>query len=461
MKQFFLLELSLVVILSLILTGCSTSSSTSTIASSPTKTTSLSPTNTTSLSSSTSAINTKAPTSSTSAPTASTPVSTTTSPAITNTSPKSTETIKIGVSLPLSGAFAGSAAYITPVLKMRVNDVNASGGVLGRKLELVIRDNLGDPSLQSQVLSQLKQAGCVAILGVILSSDFYWATNNQIPLLGAIQDNEIRTKKFSKYGFYAGVMDFASTQVLAAHIVPLTDIKSMYMIATDINFAHETWESLWPVLNQKRPDIKNLGQTYVGMSETDFSSTISALLAKKTDYLFVLLGPLYTSFLQQAQNFGLSDKMSIGGCWLLGPSTSAPFGSDYPVGIQSIDTMPFWLNTPGMQAFVKEFYDQTQLYPDNLTSWYDYKILSLIAAIKKAGGTDPDQLVAAFEGLQFDSPTGTIIIDPWDHQYEVPVYYSTSGYSPDFSIAIGMNTERYLEGIYPTKDEILAMRAAP
>jgi ABC-type branched-subunit amino acid transport system substrate-binding protein len=180
MKRILILALSLVVILSFVLSGCSNSTPTTT----PPQTTQ---------------------------PATTTPVS---SPTATTPAPTSTETIKLGIALPQSGAFAASAPYQLGVSQMRVDEINAAGGLLGRKLELVIRDNAGDPSLMPQVLSQLKQAGCVSIFGIIGGADlvdFQWATQNKIPVFGSNGDNIERTKEFSKYGFYVGPMDLGLT----------------------------------------------------------------------------------------------------------------------------------------------------------------------------------------------------------------------------------------------------------
>jgi len=435
MKKIIIIAVSLLVIASFLLAGCSTTTTTT-----ATQT----------------VTNTQTATQST----------TTTQTATVTATPTDTGTINLGIGLPLSGAFAASAPYQTGVAQMLADDVNAAGGLLGgRKLAIIQRDNAGDPSLMPQVLNQLKQQGCVSIFGIIGgadSVDFQWATTNHIPVFGSNGDNVERTKDFSKYGFYVGPMDLGLTQVLAQHIIPQTNIKSMYMLAGDITFAHETWDSLWPILSKARPDIKDLGQTYVGVSESDFSATVNSIIAKKPDYLFCLLGgPIFVTFLQQAKQFDLVSQMNIGGIYTLGSQTTGPFGKDYLVGLQSIDFMPYWMNTPAMTAFVQEHYKATGLYPDNLTAFFESWMRSITQAIKTANSTDPDKLVAALENMTFDASVGSIKVDSYDHQYEIPLFYSTSGYTSDFPFAVGLNTQSYLQGIYPSEADITAMRSAP
>ena len=80
---------------------------------------------------------------------------------------------------------------------------------------------------------------------------------------------------------------------------------------------------------------------------------------------------------------------------------------------------------------------------------------------RAANSTDPDAIVKAWETLTVtDSPVGSFSFDAYDHQGEVPTWMNTSGFSPDFPVAIGLNIIKYQQGIYPTQDEIMAARNA-
>jgi branched-chain amino acid transport system substrate-binding protein len=374
-------------------------------------------------------------------------------------------TIKLGIALPLSGAFAASAPYKTGVSEMIAKQINDAGGLLGgQQLEILTGDNAGDPSLMPHVLYQLKQQGCISIFGVIGGADlvdFQWATQFHIPVFGCNGDNIERTEEFSKFGFYVGPMDSGITRALAQYIIPQTDVKSMAMLAGDITLAHEVWDSLWPELARTRPDIRNLGATYVGVSESEIWAVIASAIAKKPDYFLCMLsGSNLVAFLQQANQFDLVSQMKIGGIYTLGSQTTGPFGVHYLVGMDSLDFMPFWLDTPAMKDFVAKHLAATKLYPDNLTAFFESWMLSITQAIKTAGSTDPDNLVAALEGMTFNASVGAIKIDEYDHQYEIPMFFSKSGYSTDFPIAIGLNSVKYQDGMYPTREEILAFRGS-
>jgi branched-chain amino acid transport system substrate-binding protein len=150
----------------------------------------------------------------------------------------------------------------------------------------------------------------------------------------------------------------------------------------------------------------------------------------------------------------------VAGPYILGADVSGALGKDYPQGIMAIDNCPFWLDTPEMKAFLADFNKRTNLYPGSLTMAFYLSTLSLVEAIKKANSTDPDKIVKAWESLTVtESPIGSFSFRDFDHQAEASTWMNTSGFSPNFPVAIGLNPIRYQEGIYPTKDEVMKLRS--
>jgi branched-chain amino acid transport system substrate-binding protein len=86
--------------------------------------------------------------------------------------------------------------------------------------------------------------------------------------------------------------------------------------------------------------------------------------------------------------------------------------------------------------------------------------LALIAGIKKAGSVDPDTLASAMENMSVDTPLGTLHFNDYDHQLKIPIWWSITGYSKDFPLAVGVKNMKYGDDLYPTKEEIAALRAA-
>lgn len=197
-------------------------------------------------------------------------------------------TIKIGLITGLSGAFASMAAYEVPGVQMVVDAYNAKGGVLGKQIELIIRDDNADPGLVGQKADELKAAGVVGIIGAAMDADnealSVWAKTNHIPIgNGTSADLTMRTTNFSGYNFFCTPTGWTYAKVFAEYVAKQDDIKSVAAIATDMGANHAVVDAFWPFMNQLKPSVTDLGTIYTSMTEQDFSTAISATLAKKPD----------------------------------------------------------------------------------------------------------------------------------------------------------------------------------
>ncbi|MGD0918904.1 MAG: ABC transporter substrate-binding protein [Thermodesulfobacteriota bacterium] len=377
----------------------------------------------------------------------------------------SKETIKIGYLGTLSGPFAAVDKYETPAVQMVIDNVNAAGGLLGRKVELVTRDDQGDPSVVAQKLNELKAAGCVVVVGCILDTCTpalaQWAKDNKIP---AVQVGSasvaLRTTHFNKYTFNTYPISVALARIFARNISK-QNVNSIYMIGADVSIAHDVYNYFWPEMKKIKPSVTDLGSTWVDITEMEFSNIISSTLAKNPNLLITgVAGPPWSNFIQQAKRFNLFDKTKVAGIFLLGGGTTEPFGGNYPNGLQGPTWCPYYLDEKPMKDFSQAFYKKTKLYPDDITmSWY-LATLAAAESIKKADSTDPEKIVNALEIMTFDTPLGKVHYRDFDHQLILPVWYATSGYTKDYPQAIGLNPTKYGENVYPTKDEILSLRAA-
>jgi branched-chain amino acid transport system substrate-binding protein len=374
-------------------------------------------------------------------------------------------TIKIGYISSLSGPFAGVANYCTPAVQMAIDKANEAGGFNGRKFELVIRDDTGDASVIAQKANELVGAGCVVVLGGLLDpcdkALSAWAKDAKVPtILTSSTSLALRTTDFNKYSFCTVPASFALATIYAQNISK-QDVKSIAFIGADMAIAHDIFNMFWPKLDKLKPGVKNLGATWVGGTEMEFSNIISATLAKKPDMILSgIAGPPWVNFVQQGQRFNLFEKTKVAGSYLLGAELTEPFKKTYPKGIQAPTWSPFYLDDKAMQDFVKAYLDKTKLYPADLTMVRYVSGLAAVEAIKKAGGTEADKIVAALETMSFDTPIGSIHYRDFDHQAVIPIWYVTSGYSDQYPLAIGLNPTKYGEEIYPTKDEIMALRAS-
>jgi len=375
------------------------------------------------------------------------------------------EPIRIGYLGTLSGPFAAVEPYMTPAIQMVIDDVNAKGGLLGRRVELVTRDNQGDPSIVRQKLDELKAAGVVVVLGSILDPCCppvsQWAVDNKIPaIIPATARFTMHTTDFNRYTFITGPESPALANVLVKSLLK-QNVNSIYYIGADTDVAHDVYRFFWPAMKKAKPSIKDLGATWTGIADMEFTNIISTALAKKPDLILLgLAGPPYANFVQQARRFNMFQKAKVAaGAYVLGAETTSAFGKTYPEGVMATTYVPYWSNEPAMKEFTRTYLARTKLYPADITMEFYVSALAAIEAIKKAGSTDADKMVNALETMSFDTPVGKVHYRDFDHQAILPLTFATSGYSKDFPFAIGVKSITYGEEVYPTKAEMAALGA--
>jgi len=368
--------------------------------------------------------------------------------------------IKIGLILDYSGPFSGNIHFMAVPVRMAINAINASGGLLGRPVTLIEKDDRLDPAVVPQRADELKAAGVAGIIGASSDSTFAalatWAGANKIPIAGGTSaDLSVRTTAFNRYLFFTSPVGWVYGNVLAQQVAKMDNIKTIYTIATDVGANHVAYDAFWSIIPTLKPGIQNIGNVYTSMTEQDFTSVISAGVAKKPDMLFDLCaGPSGSAFIQQALQFDTFNKTKVMGLYLLGADITTPFKDKYPVGVDAIDLCPYWLDTPPMKAFLDEFYKQEHLYPGSLSIALYNSAISMIAAIQKANSTDPDAMIKAWETMSVDTPSGKMTFNPYDHQGDLPLFYCTSGYLPNFPLAVGVKNVTYQQGVYPTEAQI-------
>jgi branched-chain amino acid transport system substrate-binding protein len=86
--------------------------------------------------------------------------------------------------------------------------------------------------------------------------------------------------------------------------------------------------------------------------------------------------------------------------------------------------------------------------------------LALLESIKKANSLDTDKIITAWEGISINTPVGTVSMDAWDHQLEVPIWWGTTKNVSNYSVVTANNMVKYQQDVYPTKDDINAYKTS-
>jgi branched-chain amino acid transport system substrate-binding protein len=357
--------------------------------------------------------------------------------------------IKVGFPMILSGP---GALFGEPALKgaqMYVEEINAKGGVLGRKIELLPRDTKGNADEAVRVARELVLKENVDFLvGTLTSAEgpavSVVAKENKIVFIAAIPKTDQLTApdKLHPYVFRVAANTTAEGRS-AAEIVAKWPVTKIATMSPDYAYGQDVTKSFVEHLKKIKPSVEIVDQQWPKLGETDYSPFINAQLAKKPEAVFSSLwGGHFVTFAKQAKPLKYFDAIKynfIGVGEAGSPESTKSAGSDYPVGIwgNSYDAF-YWDGAPAAHkdytARLAKF-----LKDERPSSWpiQGYIGMQFLAeAIAKAKSTDSDKVSAALKGLTVSTPTGPMTIRAKDHNANRGQLYGKTVMDPKFPFAI-------------------------
>jgi branched-chain amino acid transport system substrate-binding protein len=312
---------------------------------------------------------------------------------------------------------------------MFVDEVNARGGVLGRKLELVVRDSKADANEAVRVSRELILKENVDFLvGTLTSAEgpavSVVAKENKIVFIAPIPKTDQLTAADKLHPY---VFRVAATTTMegrsAAEIVAKWPVTRVATIAFDYAYGQDVTKAFVEHIKKMKPSVQIVDQQWPKLGEQDYNPFINAQMAKKPEAVVSSIwGGFFVTYSKQARALGFFDaiKYNFIGLGEAGsPETTKSMGEDYPVGIwgNSYDAF-YWDTAPGAHKdytarLSKVLKDE---YPSSWAIQGYIGMQFLTEAIKKANSTDSDKVAKALLGLSVDTPAGTLTIRAKDHQ---------------------------------------------
>jgi len=339
------------------------------------------------------------------------------------------KTIKVGFPMILSGP---GALFGEPALKgaqMYVEEVNAAGGVLGKRLELIPRDTKGNADEAVRVSRELILKDNVDFLvGTLTSAEgpavSTIAKDNKIVFIAPIPKTDQLTAPANLHPY---VFRTASNTTIegrtAAEIVAKWGLKRVATISPDYAYGQDVTKAFVEHLKKIKPDAEIVDQQWPKLGEADYTPFINAQMGKKPDAVFSSLwGGHFLTFAKQAKPLGYFDAVKynfIGAGEAASIESARTMGAEYPVGI--------WGNTydvndwPNGPAAHKDYIQRLKAYSkeENPSSWpiTGYVAMQVLAeGIKKVASTDSDKVAKALLDLTVDTPIGKQTLRAKDHQ---------------------------------------------
>ena len=385
---------------------------------------------------------------------------------VSSTPCQSAENIKVGIIDTYTGPATTYTQDVLDGFKLAVNEINAKGGVLNRKIEFVIRDDKFKPDIALAMAKELVLREHVNIImgstnsgGALAVSDF--ARKEKVPFIVTDAKSEkIVGEKGHRYVFNANENTAMIGRATAIALAKKPYVK--YWIAgEDYEFGHACADAIWAHLKVLKPNVQLLGQSWRKVGETDLTPYLSQIMQAKPDCLISAAGGGgVTNFLKAVKALGLEKKMPIYQHYATDTIALVPLGFEAPEGVMGSSSYHFYFpNTPENRAFTEEFRKAYKRYPGS-TALYGYIAGAFIAkAYQKAGTTNTEKFIDALEGLTVDSPVGKLEMRACDHQVTLPMYYGVTKKVPGYDFLIGSDIVTVPGKDYlPSCEEMMKLR---
>lgn len=337
--------------------------------------------------------------------------------------------IKIGIVDTYSGPPTTYTYDVRDAFKLAIDEVNAKGGVLGRKIEFTTRDDKFKVDVCLSMAKELIMMEKVDILMGTINSAATLAVSEyckgeKIPFIVTFsKSDKITGEKGHRYVFSVSENTAMIGKAAAAGLAKRPYVK--YWIAgDDYEYGHALADGVWGNLKKLKPDVQLIGQSWWKVGEPELTPYLTAISAAKPDaVIFATGGASMVNAMKAAKATGFAEKIPMFIHTATEHSTLAPLGLDAPEKVIGTSNYHFYYpDTPKNKAFAKVFKDAYGREP-KVGALYGYLAAQFITkAIEKAGKMDREKFIDALEGMKVDSPVGEIEMRAYDHQAMLPMY---------------------------------------
>jgi branched-chain amino acid transport system substrate-binding protein len=376
------------------------------------------------------------------------------------------DTIKIGIVDTYTGPASEITLGVLNGFKAAVYKINAKGGVLGKKIEFITRDDQFKVDVGLALAKDLVFKEKVDVLMGTLNSEISlvisdFAKTEKIPFFVTLgKSSKIVGEKGHKYVF--SITENTEMAGRAAAVALARRPFVRYWIAgDDYEYGHSIADATWNNLKKLNPKVELLGQSWWKPGEADFAPYIPRIIAAKPDFLIVATGgATMVNFQKAAKVTGLSQKIPLYQHTGIEHSTLEVLGANAPEGVYGTNTYFFYYpETPENKAFVEEYMRIYGKYP-HFGAFYGYMAAQFIAeGFKKAGKLDRERFIRTIEGMTLNSPVGPLTLRACDHQLELPMYFGVTKKSPKYDFLIAGDIQAISARVYlPSCAEIMQLR---
>ena len=320
------------------------------------------------------------------------------------------ETVKLGLLHSLSGTIAIAEASLVDAEKLAVEEINAAGGVLGKKIEVVIEDGASDnPVFAEKARKLLERDKVAAIVGCYTSASrkaVLPALNQAKGLLyyptyyeGQEQDKRV---------IYPS-QEATQSVIAAIDWMAREKGKTFFLVGSDYIYPRTCNKIAKPTITKAGGKV--LGEEYAPLGHTEFSSIINKIKAAKPDCIYsTVVGGSNVAFFKQLRAAGLDGAKQVLLSTVVSENEIEGIGKENALGYYACMGYFQSINNAANNKFVKAFkakYGQDRVIGDPMQVAYNSVYLWKLA-VEKAKSFDPDKVIAASSGIELDAPEGKV-----------------------------------------------------
>lgn len=360
------------------------------------------------------------------------------------------DTIKVGYMQIMSGPAAGNGELFWPVVNWVAYDLNKRGGILvdgkRKKIEIIKGDTQGKPAATKQEAERLCLEEKVDVLWGTSGSHLAKVIGDvagkyKVPFMNclALSNELMDAKNFNRYVFRT-LSNTTQWNLAMAYYWAKKPQTKFYILCQDYLYGHSMADEFKKALALYKPEAQIVGEDFHELWLKDFAPFMTKVMAAQPQVLYSAdWMPDAENLLMQARRMGLD--LPIANIYITNADSYKMVG---PEGSKNLVTGYSWMSgdtpqTPAqkklMEAWHKQWLKWKKPYNKLIYKWPELVVGQTISdtywlfdVIAKAGSTDPEKIIATWEGYEYHSMQGLRIMRPEDHQAIFPMYVGSTTY---------------------------------
>ena len=353
--------------------------------------------------------------------------------------------VKLGAMFISSGKMGGYGKHGKQAIELAVDEINASGGILGKKLEATVEDTQLKKDVAINLAKKFVTEDKVDFLmgptssGIALALTDVARAYKKILITTQAATDALTGEKIHPY-IFSTLSNAMMHSRSGAYFLASKPYKRYMCIGPDYSYGHASWEMFKSKLQELRPDVEFVGELFPKFLSKDYSAYIKQIQELKPDLVWSpLWGGDAVAFIQQALPTGLFEKVKFAFPVAGALEVLIPLGKEMPEGIY-VSSRYFFTSPDSFmnKKFVKDYYDRFKEYPDYMAEETYAGVYFIKSAVERAGTTNAEKIIQEVEKqpLAWETPEGWKIMIGADHSVIEDCLWGETKWDEEFGFSI-------------------------